>query len=56
MTARANLARSYRQAGRTTEAIALLTKVVADSRRLLGDDHPTTLAVVRALRAWRGPA
>ncbi|MFG2820029.1 tetratricopeptide repeat protein [Kitasatospora sp. NPDC048365] len=34
---------SYRQAGRTGEAIGLLERVVADSERLLGHDHPDTL-------------
>ncbi len=40
LTARANLAASYQQAGRTSEAIAILGRVVADRERLLGDDHP----------------
>ncbi|MCX4763911.1 FxSxx-COOH system tetratricopeptide repeat protein [Streptomyces sp. NBC_01275] len=43
LTARANLASSYRRAGRTAEAVALLEQVVADSERLLGPEHSDTL-------------
>ncbi|MFJ9635352.1 tetratricopeptide repeat protein [Streptomyces sp. NPDC101178] len=43
MTARTNLAVSYRQAGRTGEAIELLERVVADWERLLGEDHPSAV-------------
>ena len=43
LTARANLAVSYSQAGRTTDAIALEERVLTDSERLLGDEHPATL-------------
>ncbi|MGW7606473.1 FxSxx-COOH system tetratricopeptide repeat protein, partial [Streptomyces sp. NPDC054766] len=43
LAARAGLASSYWQAGRTTEAIQLLEAVVVDSERLRGDDHPNTL-------------
>jgi tetratricopeptide (TPR) repeat protein len=43
LTARANLAVAYWQAGRTTDAITLLKEVIADRVRLLGDDHPDTL-------------
>ncbi|MEV5769213.1 tetratricopeptide repeat protein [Micromonospora sp. NPDC052213] len=43
MTARTNLAVSYRRAGRNTEAVDLLTKMVADYVRLLGEEHPSTL-------------
>ncbi|MFJ6569093.1 tetratricopeptide repeat protein [Streptomyces sp. NPDC091292] len=42
--ARAHLASSYRNAGRTTEAIPLEEAVLADRERLLGPDHPDTLA------------
>jgi len=41
LSARANLAASYRQAGRTHHAIDLLERVLADRERLLGDEHPT---------------
>ena len=40
VTARANLAASYRQAGRTADAIAIEEEVAADRERSLG---PTTL-------------
>ena len=40
----ANLASSYWQAGRTTEAITLLERVLADRERLLGEEHPDTTA------------
>ncbi|MFB7926951.1 FxSxx-COOH system tetratricopeptide repeat protein, partial [Streptomyces sp. NPDC056081] len=43
LTARANLAASYRQAGRTDKAINLMEHVLADRERLLGDEHPDTL-------------
>ncbi|MGC4932056.1 tetratricopeptide repeat protein, partial [Streptomyces sp. DT117] len=43
VTARANLAVSYWQAGRTGEAIVLLERVVANRERLLGEDHPDTV-------------
>jgi len=41
---RNNLALAYRAAGRTAEAIALLEQALADRERLLGTDHPDTLA------------
>jgi Flp pilus assembly protein TadD len=43
LSARANLAASYRLAGRTGEAIALLERVAADRARILGPEHPGTL-------------
>ncbi|WP_308406582.1 tetratricopeptide repeat protein [Streptomyces sp. AC555_RSS877] len=43
LIARGNLASSYWQAGRISEAIDLLERVVADNERLLGEDHPDTL-------------
>ncbi|MFF7251528.1 tetratricopeptide repeat protein, partial [Embleya sp. NPDC008237] len=52
LTARANLGASYRQTGRTGEAIALLERVLADHERLLGGEHPGTVAVADALRRW----
>ncbi|MEV4561720.1 tetratricopeptide repeat protein [Kitasatospora sp. NPDC049285] len=51
LTARANLAASYRQAGRTTEMIDLLERVVADRERVLGSHHPDTRAARAALAA-----
>ncbi|WP_375502712.1 tetratricopeptide repeat protein, partial [uncultured Jatrophihabitans sp.] len=39
----ANLASSYWSAGRTGDAITLLEAVLADSKRLLGPEHPDTL-------------
>ena len=43
LTARGNLASSYRSAGRTNDAITLEEAVLADSERILGADHPNTL-------------
>ncbi len=43
LTARNNLASSYRSAGRTDEAITLTEQVLADRERILGVDHPDTL-------------
>jgi hypothetical protein len=40
--ARANLAYSYYQEGRTSEAITMFELVLADSERLLGSEHPDT--------------
>ncbi|MDH6463104.1 hypothetical protein M2302_003289 [Micromonospora sp. A200] len=51
LTARANLAASYWQAGRTADAITIEEKVVADRERLLGDDHPDTLTARANLAA-----
>src|SRR5664280_2662984 len=45
LTARANLARSYGSAGRTTEAIGIQEQVAADTERLLGPEHPATLTI-----------
>ena len=39
----AAIAYAYQEAGRITEAIALLEQVLSDSIRLLGEDHPQTL-------------
>ena len=41
---RNNLAVCYLKAGRVDEAIALYEKVLADRMRVLGADHPDTLA------------
>ncbi|MGW1354527.1 tetratricopeptide repeat protein [Streptomyces sp. NPDC002409] len=43
LNARANLATSYYQAGRTDDAIAIEEHVLADYERILGDEHPDTL-------------
>ncbi|MFE5653937.1 tetratricopeptide repeat protein, partial [Streptomyces cyaneofuscatus] len=43
VSARANLAASYQQAGRTREAIVIKERVVADREQLLGEDHPDTV-------------
>ncbi|WP_333774667.1 tetratricopeptide repeat protein, partial [Streptomyces sp. IBSBF 3136] len=43
LTARANLASAYQQAGRTDDAIELLEQVAVDLERLLGGEHPHTL-------------
>jgi hypothetical protein len=41
------LASSYRAAGRKQEGAALQDRVVADSERLLGSDHPSAKAARR---------
>ncbi len=43
LTARANLATSYGQAGRTDGAVDLLRSVAEDQTRLLGPGHPDTV-------------
>ena len=43
LTAQANLAASYDQAGRTGEAITIEEKVAAGRLRILGPEHPDTL-------------
>ena len=43
LTARGNLAASYRLAGRTGEAIAIEERVAAARERVLGPEHPDTL-------------
>lgn len=53
LTARNNLAVSYAQDGRTSDAITLLEQVLTDRQRILGDQHPDTLATADALRRWR---
>ncbi|TDB96039.1 tetratricopeptide repeat protein [Micromonospora fluostatini] len=45
LTARANLANAYRQAGRIHEAVDLLDQVLADRVDILGERHPDTLMV-----------
>jgi hypothetical protein len=43
LSSRNNLAAVYRDAWRTTEAIQLLEKTLADQERVLGPDHPDSL-------------
>jgi hypothetical protein len=52
LTAQANLADAYWQAGRTGEAIIIEEKVAADRLRILGPEHPDTQAAAGALREW----
>ncbi|MFJ4523581.1 tetratricopeptide repeat protein [Streptomyces sp. NPDC088810] len=56
LTARADRALSYRQAGRTDETVRLLTQVVADRERHLGADRPGSVAARRTLVTWRRDA
>ncbi|MGW1848942.1 tetratricopeptide repeat protein, partial [Streptomyces sp. NPDC001966] len=51
LAARANLAASYWQAGRTNDAIEIEERVLAECKRLLGDSHPYTLTVRVSLAA-----
>ncbi|MEG3635529.1 tetratricopeptide repeat protein [Micromonospora palythoicola] len=51
ITAHANLAAAYWQAGRSGDAITILEKVVNDSVRVLGDQHPSTIAARANLAA-----
>ena len=50
--ARANLATSYYQAGRTNDAIAILEKVVTESDAVLGAAHPDTIRAREVLDRW----
>lgn len=45
-----NLASIYLDTGRTNEAIARFTRVLADCERVLGADHPYTLITAVILR------
>ncbi len=70
LTSRNNLASAYRAAGRTAEAIPLFERTLADRERVLGADHPDTLASRnipalayqdaggrrRRSRCWSGPS
>ncbi|MFC9326981.1 FxSxx-COOH system tetratricopeptide repeat protein [Kitasatospora sp. NPDC057015] len=56
LIARGNLASSYGRAGRTTEAIVLQERVLADSERLLGPDDPDTLIARGNLADFYGQA
>jgi tetratricopeptide (TPR) repeat protein len=51
LSAEANLATSYWQAGRTGEAISIEEKVAAAAVRILGPEHPDTLTVQANLAA-----
>ena len=51
LTALADLAAAYQQAGRLDEAISLREEVLADWRRVFGPDHPDTLAAFGHLAA-----
>jgi thioredoxin-like negative regulator of GroEL len=54
LRARNNLAMCYLAAGQTTEAIPLLKRTLADSKRLLGANHPDTKAVRANLASLTG--
>lgn len=56
LTARANLADFYREAGRVGEAITIEEQVLADRERVLGDDHPDTLSSRENLAVSYGTA
>ena len=43
LTTRNNLALTYREAGRTAQAIRMHERTLADRERVLGPDHPHTL-------------
>ncbi|WP_326763264.1 FxSxx-COOH system tetratricopeptide repeat protein (plasmid) [Streptomyces sp. NBC_01591] len=51
LAARASLAASYWQAGRTNDAIEIEEHVLAEYERLLGNEHPHTLAARASLAA-----
>ncbi|MFD9872698.1 tetratricopeptide repeat protein, partial [[Kitasatospora] papulosa] len=53
---RNNLAASYWQAGRTSEAVTLLEAVLSDLERVLGSGHPDTLIARDNLAAMRRSA
>ncbi|MFX4295327.1 FxSxx-COOH system tetratricopeptide repeat protein [Streptomyces bohaiensis] len=56
LKARHNLAGSYREAGRTGEAIELGERVLVDRARILGENHPDTLAARGNLALFYGAA
>jgi len=49
LTARRDLASSYRAAGRAEEGRKLQEALVADLERLLGPDHPATQFAIKTL-------
>ncbi|MGQ4388901.1 tetratricopeptide repeat protein [Streptomyces sp. SAS_270] len=51
LTARASLAASYGQAGRTAEAITIQEQVLTDTERIQGAEHPDTLTTRANLAA-----
>ncbi|WP_326770344.1 tetratricopeptide repeat protein (plasmid) [Streptomyces sp. NBC_01591] len=53
LNARANLATSYRQAGRTNNAIEIEEHVLTEYERLLGNEHPDTRSARDVLSRWR---
>jgi len=56
MTTRRNLAYLQGQAGDSSGAVAALERLLQDSLRVLGPDHPDTLTTRRNLAYWRGQA
>lgn len=50
---RGNLAVSYREAGRTGDAIKLGEQVAAVMERVLGAEHPDIVVARKALARWR---
>ena len=56
MTTRRNLAYLQGQAGDSSGAVAALERLLQDSLRVLGPDHPDTLTTRRNLACWRGYA
>jgi hypothetical protein len=51
LSSRSHLAGAYQVAGRTAEAITLFEQTLADRERVLGADHPETLATRNNLAA-----
>jgi hypothetical protein len=54
LTSRNSLAMRSLAAGRTDEAIPLYRRTLADSKRVLGADHPDTKAAREGLAALTG--
>jgi hypothetical protein len=52
LTARHNLARFLGEAGRPAEAVTELRALLGDLERMLGADHPHTLATRQSLAFW----
>jgi tetratricopeptide (TPR) repeat protein len=53
LMSRNSLASAYRSAGRLAEAIELFEATLADSERVLGADHPDTVARRADAKRWR---
>jgi hypothetical protein len=49
LTTRHNLADFYQRVGRVSEALAIYEPLLADKERILGAQHPRTLAVRHSL-------